>query len=366
MTAPTQPAPTQPAPTALAPPLPDLDPAPDPAGSAELSCYTTSLVAALAGRVPDPGLRLAHAVRLAVRTDLPDGQLAFRHHARIDRAADGHRLRPRSAPDWPATVAGLTAALAAGPVIAVGNTRTLRWSPSFGGGVTSHWLVVEERSADRWRVSDDFAALLPDGEQLPFAGWLDDAELRAALTPTGPLPPEIARRDRYALGEPVDQPPATDHRWLAWEPAGPPEPEPAPDGDWLEGTLPALAFVAGRFAEDPTALRRHADDLWAAARHHRHRLAALTRAGLIHREPAERAADAWAELPRALRFAIASAERGRPRPALVGRAFDAVIDSTSRMSRAVSQAPSGAMSPAMSQEKSQEQSRVPTEETEES
>ncbi|WP_199742337.1 hypothetical protein [Streptomyces triticirhizae] len=344
MTAPTQPAPTR---TAPAPPLPDLT------GPAELSCYTTSLVAALAGRVPDPGLRLAHAVRLAVRTDLPDGQLAFRHHARIDVAADGHRLRPRSAPDWPATVAGLTAALAAGPVIAVGNTRTVRWSPSFGGGVTSHWLVVEERRADRWRVSDDFAALLPDGEQLPFAGWLDDEELRTALTPTGPLPPEIARRDRYALGEPVPQPPATDHRWLAWEPAGPPEP--AREGVWLEDTLPALAWVAGRFADDPTALARHADDLWAAARHHRHRLAALTRAGRLPREPAERAADAWAELPRALRFALASAERGRPRPALVARAFDAVIDS---MSRAMPRAESPAEFRALS--------RVPTEETEES
>ncbi|MFG2733391.1 hypothetical protein ACGFX7_01085 [Streptomyces harbinensis] len=311
-----------------------------------LSCYSTTLVAALRGRVPDPALRLALAVRLRVLDGRPDGVLAFSHHDRIDAGPGGRRLSHRSAASWPAAAAGLAAALErGGPVIAVGNTATMPWAPSSGGAGVPHWLLIDAHHDGHWHVRDSFEALLPHGEHRPYAGRLDDAALRSVLTPCGPLPVEVGLRDRYALGAPVPAPAATHYRWLVWEAPGllpvriggrAPVPPPVRDDGGgrpgvLEGTAPVLSRLARRLGEDPAALARHADDLWAAARHHQHRLGVLAGAGLLPAAPAARAADAWGELPRALRFALASAERGRPRPALVARACEAVIDAMSHL-----------------------------------
>jgi hypothetical protein len=293
----------------------------------ELSCYTTALVGYL--ELVDGGPvreRLAEAVRLAVRTG--PGGLAFSQHRRIDRAG-GWELVYRGAADWATARAALHAELRAWPaVLAVGNSRHLPWSPHHRRSDLPHWILLTGHDGRRWQVRDDFAALLPAGPQEPYRGRLDDGELRAALTPLPALPAPIANRDVHALGEAAPPPPPGQWRWLARRPAGAARPLP---GRWLHDPSAALSFLGDRLTGDGRALAEHADDLWAAARHHRHRLAVLAAVGALPAGPAEAAAASWSELPRALRFAVESAARGRPRPGVVGRAFDDVLTTMSRV-----------------------------------
>ncbi|MBT2383215.1 hypothetical protein [Streptomyces sp. ISL-11] len=294
----------------------------------ELSCYTANLVAYLAPEAPAVIEDFADAVRLSVRTDPPEGGTAFAHHTRVDIGADGHGLAYRGATGWTDTRTALEAELRRhGRVLAIGNTRHIPWSPSHEQGETPHWLLIHGHADGKWSVRDDFEALTPHGEQTPWAGLLDDEELRRLLTPLSLLTPEAANRDRYALGRPVDLPDPAGHRWLE-RAALPPQPDDgALEGIWVHGTVPVLRHVADRICPDPAALDRHADDLWTAARHQRFLLAARPQ----EPEATAEAVAAWGELPRAIRFALASAERGRPRPALVEKALARVIDAAGRL-----------------------------------
>ncbi|MFD8260124.1 hypothetical protein ACFV19_14555 [Streptomyces griseoluteus] len=292
------------------------------AAAPELSCYTAALLPYLETERPAVHAEFATAIRLAVRTDPAEGGMAFSHHTRIDVDADGTGLVHRSATDWERARAALSEeAGRRGRVIAVGNTRYLPWSPAYGGTETPHWLLVEPLTDGRWAVHDPFQALTPHGAHTPWAGTLTDAELRTALTPPTALSAQAANRDRYALGEEGSPAEARHYRWLERTRAVRP---PADEGRWVTGAL-ALCHVAERVCHDPQALAAHADDLWTAARHQRYRLTAPgTRAGTP--QAVQRATVAWAELPRAARFATASAARGRPRPSVVERAFAELLE----------------------------------------
>ncbi|KUO06794.1 hypothetical protein [Streptomyces sp. DSM 15324] len=290
---------------------------------AELSCYTAGLVAYLEPRLPDIRDRLAAAVRLRVRTDPPDGGLAFSHHARVDIDGRGRGLVHRGADDWSAARGALDAELSRhGTVLAVGNTRHIPWSPSYGGAETAHWVVLR-RHGDKWQVRDDFDALTPHGTQTAYEGLVDEAELQALLTPLSRTTAQAVSRDRHALGEAVEPAPYTGWRWL--ELSDTPD-TPAPEGTWVDGLLPVLRLVADTVCADPDALARHADDIWTAARHQRFRLASRPGAAGV----AETAA-AWGSLPQAVRFGIASAERGRYREGVVRQAFEQLIATVERL-----------------------------------
>ncbi|MFC7309294.1 hypothetical protein ACFQVC_34430 [Streptomyces monticola] len=295
-----------------------------PATLPDLSCYTTNLLAHLAPDVPDVRRRLAESVRLAVRLDLPDGELAFSHHPRVDRTPEGRELAYRSAPDWPAARTALLDRLGRdGRVLAVGSVRQLPWAPGYGQADAPHWLLLREHRDGRWLVADHFTALTPHGEQEPYLGWLTDDELAAALTLAQDPPPEVARRDRLALGRQIPVP-AGPHRWLVRQPATAAAADPGP-GTWSHELTASLRHVAAVFRSHPEALARYADDLWAAARHHTYRLAFAVTDGALHPERAAAATAAWGELPKTLRFAAQSAARGRPRPAVVDRSIDQLI-----------------------------------------
>ena len=294
-----------------------------------LSCYTTALIGYLEGVRPDAATAFAAAVRLAVNTDRPDNRVAFSHHRRIDRWA-GYQLGYAHASDWTAARDQIAAEAAEhGRVIAVANTAAMPWSPRHGQPGAPHWLLVSLDPAGGWQVTDQFAALLPDGEQQPFRGLLTDQELGGILRP-GPFPsPQVPLRDCYALGEYVAAPPASQYRWLRREPCQvqPASAERATISDrqtittrtngWQASTAGALRWLAGRLSDDPAALRECLDDLWAAARHH------TFLAG-----PQDELAAAWTELPQALRFAADSAARGRPRPGLVRTTLSYLADLT--------------------------------------
>ncbi|MEU0008767.1 hypothetical protein ABZ079_32055 [Streptomyces sp. NPDC006314] len=285
---------------------------------AELSCYTASLVAYLEPRVPGIGDRLAAAVRLRVRTDPPEGGLAFSHHARVDVDEQGRGLAYRGAGDWAEARAALDAELARhGAVLAVGNTRHIPWSPSYGAEETSHWVVLGRHGDSTWSVRDDFDALTPRGTQKAYQGVVDDAGLRDLLTPLSRTTAQAVSRDRFALGEAAEPAPYTGYRWL--ELTDTPD-APLADGTWVEGLLPALRHVADTVCADPDALVRYADDIWTAARHQRFHLASRPRTAGV-----PEAAAAWGSLPQAVRFGIASAERGRYRAGAVETAFAQVI-----------------------------------------
>ncbi|MEW1762007.1 hypothetical protein AB0393_36600 [Streptomyces cyaneofuscatus] len=293
----------------------------------DVSCYTTNLLGYLTADVPDAGDRLARSVRLAVRTDLPPGELAFSHHARVDRTADGRELAYRGAADWPGARAGLRDALNRdGRVLAVAGTARLPWSPAYGRADAPHWVLIHDYRAARWLMADHFMALTPYGEQRPHLGWLDDAELAGVLALGTDSPPEIVRRDRLALGSEVPLPSIGPYRWLMRIPAetGTSDPEPGP-GQWIQETVRSLAHVRAVMAAHPDAIGRYTDDLWAAARHHAYALARAVAEGTADPTVHQAASAAWAELPRAMRFAAQSAGRGRPRPGVVDRAFTQLI-----------------------------------------
>ncbi|MEV4502180.1 hypothetical protein [Streptomyces klenkii] len=312
-----------------------------PATMPDLSCYTTNLLAYLTPDVPDVRRRLAEGIRLAVRTDLPSGELAFSHHPRVDTTGDGRELAYRGAADWPAARSALLDALhREHRVLAVGNTRHLPWAAAHGQADAPHWLLIRDHRDGRWLIADHFAALTPFGDQEPYLGWISDAELAAALAPLPEPPPEVTRRDRLALGQEIPLPPAGHYRWLDRQPAtqasgaasaSTPVSAPGP-GTWTLDLETSLTRIADVFRTDPTALARYGDDLWAAARHHTYQLAfAVTDAGLDPEQAAAVSA-AWNELPKTLRFAAQSAARGRPRAAVVDRSIEALLTSHQALS----------------------------------
>ncbi|MFJ8593538.1 hypothetical protein [Streptomyces sp. NPDC093598] len=276
-----------------------------------LSCYTTALVKHLGGTAAD---RLAEAVHLWVRTDDPNKALAFSHHDRIDDGA----LAYRHCDGWEETRDALADQLARdGSVIVAGNALHLPWSPHHGVRAVPHWFLLRARREQHWRVVDPFHALMPGGEQRPHDGWLDDDSLRKAMTPLERLDPPVLNRDVHALGTATDVGALDHYRWLR---TGEPSP-PAWSGTWLRDPVEVLTCLRDRFVADEDVLEQHTDDLWAAARHHIHRQAA---------HPAPALADAWARLPKALRFAADSARRGRRRTGVVSQAFDSLIELTTR------------------------------------
>jgi hypothetical protein len=290
-----------------------------------LSCYTANLHGYLA-REWDAAAIVARSVRLAVRVDLPGGLLAFSHHEpSLDLLPDGSRLRYAGAASPAAALPGVAAELAAhGRVLVVVDGARLPWAVTRGGRPVPHWLLVDGRRPGAWHVRDGFAALLPAGEQRPHAGWLCDAELRAAMTPPARWEPEQELRGALAFGAPVPAPaPAGGAIWLRRTRERPP-PAPSPEGCWLRGYRDALPFLASYVAERAALAARHLDDVWAAAGHRsfalRWRLA---------REPSGRdgpvlaaAVARWERLPRLLRLAVESAARGRPRASLVRAALE--------------------------------------------
>ncbi|MEJ2852343.1 MULTISPECIES: hypothetical protein [unclassified Saccharothrix] len=283
-----------------------------------LSCYTANLLAYLVSADDTAADRFAESVRLAVRPD----DLAFSHHRTpLDVLPDGSVLRYTASPE---TVAGLEAELDRwGRVVVVVDNARLPWSPSYETSATApHWLLVAGRSGDSWHVVDHFAGLLPTGEQRPFEGVLNTAVLLRAMDGPEVLSPEQVRRDSLVFGHMVAAP-ESGRKWLRREPgaaagvaSGPRLHSPTgvrQGGErWLRGAAEVLPFLAERFQQDPIGAAGCLDDLWSAAGHHVFR---YRRAG------AEDAADAWRQLPGALRFAVDSARRGRPRDTLVELTF---------------------------------------------
>ncbi|RKT82196.1 hypothetical protein SAMN05421805_111112 [Saccharopolyspora antimicrobica] len=287
-------------------------------GQAELSCYTASLAAYLAIEDPEVWWRLAEAVRLRVRPH--DGGLIFSHHARIDRG----ELAYDSAAQWAECATALRAELEAhGRVLAVANTGFLPWAPD-SSGQAPHWVLLTGQSNGTWHVVDEFEALLPTGEQHPQDLWLTDAELRRIMTPVPAPSPSIRNRDAHALGEQVPLPPYEHYRWLirTANTVGTQQ-------EWPGDAASTLEVVAEHILRDGAeSLAAHIEDMWAAARHHRFQLTSFVAAGLLTAEQAQPALDAWGELPRALRFALDSARRSRPRPGLVAKTFAQLTEVT--------------------------------------
>lgn len=272
-----------------------------------LSCYTANLLAYLTSFDDTAPDRFAESVRLAVRPD----DLAFSHHRTpLDVLPDGSVLRYTAGPGLEAEVERW------GRVVVVVDNARLPWSPSYGTDATApHWLLVDGRSGDSWHVVDHFAGLLPAGEQLPFEGVLSTAALMHAMDGPEVLSAVQVRRNSLVFGHVVAVPDGRP-KWLRRVASGPRLDHPTGvrhnGGEWLEGAAEVLPFLAGRFQEDPIGAAGCLDDLWSAAGHHvfRYRLAGV-----------EDAADAWRQLPGALRFAVDSARRGRPRDTLVDLTF---------------------------------------------
>jgi hypothetical protein len=296
---------------------------------AGLSCYTANLAAYLDGQMPDASRWLAESVRLAVRADLPDGELGFSHHAYpLDRLPDGTRLRYASAATAVLAETGLTNELERhGQVIVIVDNSRLPWSPAAGSGQAApHWLLVAGRDGQACRVRDAFSGLLPAGEQQPYSGPLPVAALLDAMRPPFRWSGAQQRRNALAFGFPVPVPADGTWQWLrrsarrgAQVPARPPE----LPGTWLtDGDV--LPFLATLVASQGEHAARYLDDLWSAAGHRAFRYRWLaSRPGLADAERDRLAAAeaAWGRLPVALRFAVESARRGQPRASLVTTMF---------------------------------------------
>lgn len=297
-----------------------------------LSCYTASLYEYLASEW-DACSILARSVRLAVRPDLPDGQLAFSHHEpSLDRLPDGSFLRYAGAECPAAALPQVADDLAAhGRVIVVADSASLPWSVTQGGPPAPHWLLIDGKIGDRWHVTDTFTALLPAGEQPPYAGWLGTRQLSTAMTLPACWKPQQQVRNTLAFGSPVIVP-ADGTLWLR---RGPGRPEPAcPGGHWLSGSAQVLGFLIGYLTQRGTGSEHYLDDLWAAAGHRafacRWRLSQDP--GSHRRHALQQALSHWEDLPRLLRIAELSAQRGRPRPTLVRTALEELLQAEDDLS----------------------------------
>jgi len=323
-------------------------------GADGLSCYTANLAAYL-DRYPGDALdRIARSVRLAVRTDLPAGLLAFSHHDEPLNVVDGHsRLEYASAPEPDRALEAVTHELTDhGQVLVLANAATMAWSVT-GSAPAPHFLLVDDRRPARtaepehglgqglglgqgqglglglgrgteWHVVDRFTALRPEGHQPPFTGWISTPALLRCLTPITPQPAVHRLRNEHAFGFPASLPPEGQHQWLAR--TGPPDMDHGQTrlpGRWLTDIAEVLELLEALWTTRPDP-SRHLDDLWAAAQHRTFRYARLRQARAptgLAAAALDEAAAAWRDLPMALHFANHSARRGRPRPAMVKATF---------------------------------------------
>ena len=287
-----------------------------------LSCYTAALHGYLAAEW-DASALLARSVRLAVRRTA-EAELAFSHHEpSLHQLPDGSSLRYAAAGTERAALAGVAAELAGhGRAIVVVDNSRLAWSASRNGASTPHWLLIIGVGPAGWEVTDDFIALLPTGEQLPYHGRLSDAELIDAMR-LPDLPPVHRQRLALAFGALVDVP-AGRFRWLRRVPdAGSARPV-LPEDGWRIQDAEAIGLLLNVAAEDGAGIMPYLDDLWAAAGHR----CFACRWWLT--QPVEEVADRpmleamlarWERLPRLLRIALESVMHGRPRTTLVRTAL---------------------------------------------
>lgn len=289
-----------------------------------LSCYTAALHGYLAAEW-DATAIIARSVRLAVRGNSARRELAFSHHEpALDLLPDGARLGYAAAASGADALSGLADEVARyGRAVVVVDSSRLPWSVTRGGPSAPHWLLVDGPDGRDWRVTDDFVALLPDGEQAPYRGPIGAGELAAAMT-LPRWPPVHRQRIRLAFGAPVPVP-AAGALWLRRHRDGRgPAILPAEQG-WRIGEVAALTFLIEYVREVGAGIAGHLDDLWAAAGHHayacRWRLG-CTGAGGADRAMLEKRLAGWEALPRLLRLAVESAARGRPRFGLVVAALD--------------------------------------------
>jgi hypothetical protein len=169
-------------------------------------------------------------------------------------------------------------------------------------------------------VRDEFSGLLPAGEQQPYAGSLPAAALLEAMRPPPRWTGAQQRRNALAFGFPVEVPAEGTFRWLE-RTAARPDRQPAElPGPWLTRDSEVLPFLGRLLAARGADAACYLDDLWSAAGHRAFRYRWLAgRPGLAAAEHDRLSAAeaAWSRLPVALRFAVQSAQRGRPRASLV-------------------------------------------------
>lgn len=290
-----------------------------------LSCYTAALHGYLSVEW-DATAVIARSVRLAVRVDASRRELAFSHHEpSLDLLPDGSRLRYAGAASSIDALPELTAELARhGRVVAVVDSARLHWSVTRGRQPAPHWLLIDGSDERSWHVRDDFTALLPAGEQVPYRGWLSTEELAEAMTLPQRWQPVHRLRNQFAFGAPSVLAPSG-ALWLHRHRSGSGRPRTLPaDPRWLVGDAQVLQFLADYAAGSATAVTEHLEDLWAAAGHrsfaYRWRLEQAREQST--REALDAALLQWEALPRLLRVAVESSTRGRPRPTLISSALD--------------------------------------------
>jgi len=293
-----------------------------------LSCYTANLAAYLDAELSNVDSWLARSVRLAVRTDLPAGLLAFSHHGYpLDAMPDGTRLRYATLPPRAALVSLADELSRRGRVLVVTEGSRLPWSPArHHGGAAPHWLLVTGRRADSWHVVDAFAGLLAGGEQRPYQGWLSTAQLTGAMVP-GRWSAAQHMRNSLAFGFAVPVPEPAGPVWLRRGPGGDRSAE--LPGTWLVGDEQVLPFLAAHFSASARHAARHLEDLWTSAAHRVFRYRWLAGRPDLPEPLRQRylaAGSAWTRLPGALRFAVDSARRGRARPSLLRQTYGHLLE----------------------------------------
>lgn len=300
-------------------------------GGDGLSRYTANLMAYLECQgIPGSADLLAASVRLAVDLHRSDGLVAVSHHDRpLDRMGDGARLTYRAHSGFEDFRAALARELRRHRcALVVGYSTQLPWSIQRDGPVVPHFLLVDGRAGKRWHVEDRFTGLMPSGrEQAPFTGWVSEPDLAGLTRPRGPEQAKHRLRNSLAFGFETFAPAGQLYLMLHRQPRTLPSSALAPP--WVTGTAEALAALGEHLADgsvlvaDPDVV----DDCWAAAQHHLFRYRRLSRhlnrrtTSARRRTAVKEAARCWGSLPRTLRFATASARRGRPRAALVRTTF---------------------------------------------
>lgn len=298
-----------------------------------LSCYTANLRAYLAPEW-DADTIIARSVRIALAIDSND-HLVFSHHEpSLDLLPDRTALAYVGCDDDTLALQELGAEVAAhGRVLVVVDHARLPWSVGRGSGSAPHWLLVDGVADREWHVIDDFTALLGGGEQRPFAGWIADDVLCDAMGGSSGWELTHHIRSAMAFGKSVDVP--SRHHLLLRRHGGSRPCAERTGRCFLEGDA-VLEYLAERYLEreiEDYVL----DDLWAVAGHRRFALRWWAQQGdPMNRAAVRHALFAWGKLPQALRFAVESAARGKPRRGLVQTALGDVRTAERQLRLAIS------------------------------